>query len=709
MSQISASQISLSLSIIVPDEGTFQLGKDMSGVKIHAYFNRLGHMSNFGDSNTHLQFASSTTDQQAQVLHGSIDSQDLSLRYLCFQAKTTLRLGGNDREDLLSQTKISLVRLARLVQSTQQDPTQAAKTLKIPIQMWDHSMVTQSNKNVERGTFTLCVHATPDTRLPTSVLVESAHSDNEQQFQEVVGSLFDSFSEMPQAYGVQPVLPEAAQMRVPFFRTNAMPIPAAFFVWFKPFVVRQPDVIPLYVAQYQTLLTASLAFHGNLSEDRFCEVVDALIVKTSSSTARGGGSPASHDIHMACRIMASVFSLQATAMNYKSDRTVGDQLSERFKICRNGDLGGDCEDLGKEIHLSATLFMDIGDINSGEHLKGAMLSMYRLSNCFVWTMISGMVSSPSIEQTSSGGPEFGNHIYAGAIPREYFLQMVEGSLPPTIIKDLRRTMYQRQPRVHGESGLRLMILEGTGWTNPLQNAWSAYVDSDAVDLKKVTVTKQRAVSRVESIALRKYPVLRDNFTRERQQRRLAVTSLDPMQGFPTLDEFSPFYKYIIGIWVDLRPYGVDFYCDFLAIDRSTKKYGIDFRQFVGQHKSVVLLPQFHLNSHEQMASITWALSCQAPFVPPLANPIVLRHNRVKSTSRSYHPFAHPQAKLFVPRLFFNLRTRVIDTLDVDSTKQALAKLLTDRGVLVQHVESTEIMFPGEPRNHLYTLDIRFYV
>ena len=682
----------LSLSCVIPDASTFQLGKDMTGVRIAAYFNRLGQASNFEISNEIIHL---TDRSPPQTLHGELGTDGLALRYLCFQAKTTLALDDNEREDLLSQGSIPLAVLLKSLQQAerlQNPPT----LIDIPVQLYDHSMVTSDNKSVARGSLFLRVHWPLDKQL---LLADpTASSELQSRFASRIEELFSAFETMPADYGVTPVWPQASRMRVPFFRTNLMSIPAAFYVWHKPFIRQQPDVIPLYVAQYETLLDASLAFHGGLDRNKFRQVLDAFVANDTQLRW--------HDVHMACRVTANVFSLQATAMNYKSDRTIGDQLSERFKIPRNGDRQGDCEDVGKEIHLSVQLFMDIGD---AKHLNGDLLAMYRLCSCYVWTMLSGMVSAPSIDQqpAETNDPQFGNHIFAGAIPRTYFLHLVAGALSPTMVAGLRQRLYARQPELPHESRLRQMVLEGTGWSNPLPNAWSSYVDEDAADLRRVTIARQQAVQAIEATSHRRYPKLSKNWKSELHQRVLATTSRNPMLAFRTRKELSPFYQYIISLWVDLRPYGISSHCDFLVTDQQKREYGVDYRQWVAQDAAVHLLPQFQLDD-EQERAVHWALSCQEPFVQPSRQPIVVRHDRLTATSDAYRPFSHPQAIFFTPYLFYNLRSRRSDLLNAAATQIELRKLLADPEVFVSHAESTEVTFPGEKRNRLYTLDIRMY-
>ena len=684
----------LSLSCSVSDASTFQLGKNMAGVTIFAYFNRLVQASNFEEPGEIIRFAGSAP----QTLHGKTTPDSLALRHLCFQAKTTLTLDGNEREDLLSQGSLPLSDLLTGLQSAREQDS-SSPSLDIPVQLYDHSMVTPDNEPIARGAFRLRVHAPPPTgwSVPVADLAQSRRDDRQSRFGSRIAELLSAFETMPDDYGVTAVWPQAALMRVPFFRTNLLTIPAAFYVWRKPSIVSQPDVIPLYVAQYETLLEASLAFHGNLAMERFSTVLNAFI---------GGAQPHWHDVHMACRVAANVFTLQATAMNYESDRTVGDRLSERFKIPRNGDNGGDCEDLAKEIHLSVELFLDIGD---AQRLTGVLLSMYRLCCCYVWTMLSGMVSSPSIDQqpAKANDPQFGNHIFAGAIPRTYFLHLVESTLSQPMVADLQQKLYARQSAVPDESRLRQMVLEGTGWSNPLPNAWSSYVDDDASALRQVAIAKQRAVQSVEATSHRRHPGLRKYFKSELHQRTLETTSRNPLQAFSTVRELSPFYQYLISLWVNLRRFGISSHCDFLVIDQQTKKYGVDYRQWVAQDAAVRLLPQFQVDG-EQERAVCWALSGQEPFVRPSSEPIVVRHNRVTTTSPAYQPFSHAEADLFTPLLFYNLRSRRPGVLDEEPTKTALRHVLEDPNVFVQHVESTEVTFPGKEKNHLYTLDIRLY-
>ena len=689
--------LQLTLSGTVPDEGTFQLGKNMSGVFIKVFFNRVGDSSHFAEPQHLIRLSDAP-----QVLRGapSTSPEEASMRQLCFLAKSTLELDGNSREDQISQGHIPVSQLVRAItRAREQVATSTAFTM--PVQLYDRSMTEQDGSSVMRGTLALQVHLTPDLALPQDA--PEFTSELHQQLEDTIKPLFAKFASAPADYNLTPVFPVASRMRVPFYVTNVLTIPAVFFAWVKPWVTRAPAVIPLYVAQYNALLTAALAFHAS-DRAAFQGVLEAVLNATAASVHW-------HDVHMAGRIIATMFMMRATAMNYESDRTIADRLSERFKISRNGDNAGDCEDLAKEIALAVDLFLDIGD--AGElHDDELLVLVYRLACCYVWTMLSGMVSAPSLGADQEGEPKFSNHIYACAIPRAHFLKMLRDGVAPATIEQLRGELYTRQaPLAHGgEDQLQLMVLEGTGWANPFHNAWSAYVDPDAEDLHRTTVNRQRATMRVARGFFAKHKeLLQHQFKPVIQQNALEVQSRDPMRGFPSVDAFSSFYKYVLSCWVDLRRFGINHYCDFLVCDLPTRTYGVDFRQWVGQHDTVRLFPQIQIESDAQLATILWALSCQHPFVPPNAAPIVVARGSVNSSSPHYTPFAHPQAALFTPRVFFALRARSEAALSAPHVQRALQAALTDPNLMVQRVESTEVKFPGEKRNRLYTAELRFFV
>ena len=210
------------------------------------------------------------------------------------------------------------------------------------------------------------------------------------------------------------------------------------------------------------------------------------------------------------------------------------------------------------------------------------------------------------ERGGGGGEgEYQTHVTASLVPRVFLLDRIAWR-DASEREQVAGRMAAEMPFQEWESDLPILTLEGTNWCTPLQAPLALYVRAHA--LQEAIRRRQLFVEAARKKIEQDFPAF-ETLAFQIGQSNISASNIYDVP----LTKFSPFYRFFLGAWVDMRRWGVyDIFDVTLGAETGASRvFGVDFRDWVARAKSVCLWPTFRVQK-EELATIQSALAEQPP-------------------------------------------------------------------------------------------------
>jgi hypothetical protein len=328
--------------------------------------------------------------------------------------------------------------------------------------------------------------------------------------------------------------------------------------------------------------------------------------------------------HAFTRLIVMLITIYANAMPYLDDFVNENDsrapysetritITEDFKSARitNAD---DCEGTADEPLLEACELVERIEQRQDTPLDSVLALITRVLHCYVPCLTLNAVTNKKAVAAAlidTNDDDVPAHTICVLIPFKQFERWVAADIRSTRLRSTRFYNARASAIEEAPDNLPLLIVDGTARSDPTMMPLSEYFSAT----ERASGVYSRALAHLHDKCL-----FVDRARIEVRGTRLTVelfgTEAETTKRHrENVDDVSDFYKYVVKVQtlatVEL---GV---CDFAAVMRKPRTYGVYFNQFLLQTNQMTLVPYLQVTP-TQLAQIDMLLAAEE-FVPPLAN------------------------------------------------------------------------------------------